>query len=113
MRCAMGRNRQKVFFVSVSFAICAVVIATEPTTVKEEAIAGPNSLAFKVRMEGPYTADVPLQVVCYFKYTEDGAKRMTGAPVELDKHLGGVINALRSRREFSGDKLETLVISPK
>jgi hypothetical protein len=64
-------------------------------------------------MEGPYTADVPLQVVCYFKYTEDGAKRMTGAPVELDKRLGGVINSLRTRGEFRGDALETLLIVPK
>jgi hypothetical protein len=64
-------------------------------------------------MEGPYTADVPLQVVCYFKYTEDGAKRMTGAPVELDKELGGVINALRSRDEFSGNELETILLTPK
>jgi hypothetical protein len=66
----------------------------------------------KVRMEGPYTADVPLQIVCYFKYTPQGAKRMTGAPVELDKHLGGVIASLRERGEFVGDELETLVIIP-
>ncbi len=64
-------------------------------------------------MEGPYTADVPLQVVCYFKYTDEGAKRMTGAPVELDKRLGGAINSLRTRGEFQGDELETLLITPK
>jgi hypothetical protein len=63
-------------------------------------------------MEGPYTADVPLQVVCYFKYTPEGAKRMSGAPVELDKHLGGVIASLRERGEFVGDQLETLLITP-
>jgi hypothetical protein len=80
--------------------------------VKETAIAGPNQVTIKVRMEGPYTADTPLQVVCYFKYTADGAKRMSGAPVELDKHLGGVIGALRERGEFIGDNLETLLIVP-
>jgi hypothetical protein len=63
-------------------------------------------------MEGPYTADVPLQVVCYFKYTPEGARRMTGAPVELDKELGGVIGALREREEFVGDASETLLIIP-
>ncbi|MFT3882425.1 MAG: amidohydrolase [Gemmatales bacterium] len=47
--------------------------------VKENIIAGPNKVTIKVRMEGPYTADTPLQVVCYFKYTVDGAKRMAGA----------------------------------
>jgi hypothetical protein len=66
----------------------------------------------KVRMEGPYTADVPLQIVCYFKYTPEGAKRMSGAPVELDKKLGGVIASLRGRGEFPGDRLETLCITP-
>ncbi len=81
--------------------------------VKETVLAGPNRVALKVRMEGPYTADVPLQVVCYFKYTKDGVKRMSGAPVELDKHLGGVISSLRERGEFAGDELETCLIIPK
>ena len=80
--------------------------------VKERAFDGPAGVKVKVRMEGPYTADVPLQVVCYFKYTREGTKRMTGAPVELDKRLGGVIAALRERGEFVGDELETLVITP-
>jgi hypothetical protein len=80
--------------------------------VKEKSLDAPNKVAIKVRMEGPYTADVPLQVVCYFKYTPEGAKRMGGAPVELDKHLGGVIASLRERGEFVGDQLETLLIIP-
>ena len=80
--------------------------------VKEKAFDAPNKVKIKVRMEGPYTADVPLQVVCYFKYTPEGAKRMTGAPVELDKKLGGVIASLRERSEFVGDELETLWITP-
>jgi hypothetical protein len=83
-----------------------------PDKVKEKALDAPNNVKVKVRMEGPYTADVPLQVVCYFKYTSDGAKRMTGAPVELDRHLGGVIASLRNRREFVGDQLETILITP-
>src|SRR5229473_7468930 len=80
--------------------------------VKEKAFDAPNNVKVKVRMEGPYTADVPLQVVCYFKYTPEGAKRMSGAPVELDERLGGVIGALRERGEFVGDQLETLLIIP-
>jgi hypothetical protein len=86
--------------------------AEDPPAVKETVVAGPHDVALKVRMEGPYTADVPLQVVCYFKYTTDGAKKMTGAPVELDKHLGGAIASLRERGEFVGDELETVVITP-
>jgi hypothetical protein len=80
--------------------------------VKEKTFDAPNNVKIKVRMEGPYTADVPLQIVCYFKYTPDGAKRMSGAPVELDRKLGGVIASLRERGEFIGDELETLCISP-
>jgi Cytosol aminopeptidase family, N-terminal domain len=80
--------------------------------VKEKALDAPHKVKIKVRMEGPYTADVPLQVVCYFKYTPEGAKRMSGAPVELDKRLGGVIASLRERGEFVGDQLETILITP-
>src|SRR5216684_1362320 len=80
--------------------------------VKEKAFEAPHQVKVKVRMEGPYTADAPLQVVCYFKYTPEGAKRMSGAPVELDERLGGVIGALRERGEFVGDQLETLLIIP-
>jgi hypothetical protein len=82
------------------------------TAVQETAVQGPNQVTLKVRMEGPSTADVPLQVVCYFRYTKEGVKRMQGAPVELDKNLGGVIGALRDRGEFQGDELETALIVP-
>ena len=82
------------------------------TGTKEKSLAAPDGLTVKVRMEGPYTADVPLQVVCYFKYTPEGARRMTGAPVELDKKLGGVIASLRERGEFVGDEGETLLLIP-
>src|SRR5438067_3395001 len=85
----------------------------DKTEVKEQSFAASNGVTIKVRMEGPYTADVPLQVVCYFKYTPEGAKRMTGAPVELDKRLGGVIASLRERGEFVGDEGETLLLIPR
>lgn len=75
-------------------------------------LEAPGGLTIKVRMEGPYTADTPLQIVCYFKYTPERAGRMTGAPVELDKKLGGVIASLRSRGEFKGDECETLLVNP-
>jgi hypothetical protein len=80
--------------------------------VKEKAFDASHNVKVKVRMEGPYTADVPLQIVCYFKYTPEGAKKLTGAPLELDKRLGGGIGSLRERGEFVGDQLETLLIIP-
>src|SRR5438105_7719352 len=107
----MKPNRYMSLFTFVVLAgLGALVRADE---VKEMAFDAPNKVKVKVRMEGPYTADVPLQVVCYFKYTEDGVKRMSGAPIQLDKQLGGVISSLRSRNEFPGDKLETMLLTPK
>src|SRR5436190_5637342 len=81
-------------------------------SVKEEALDATHKVKVKVRMEGPYTADVPLQVVCYFKYSPDRAKRMSGAPVELDKRLGGLVASLRERGEFAADPLETILVTP-
>src|SRR3954447_4441803 len=74
----------------------------------EEKVAGPDGLTLTVRMQGPYDADVPLQVVCYFKY--QAGESLKGAPVELDKRLGGVVGSLRERGEFAGDELKTLVL---
>jgi hypothetical protein len=75
----------------------------------EEKIVGPDGLTLTVRMQGPYDADVPLQVVCYFT-PKKGGDTLKGAPVELDKRLGGVIANLRGRGEFAGDELETLFL---
>src|SRR5436309_13715701 len=87
-------------------------IQTGAQEVKERAFDAPNNVKIRVRMEGPVTADVPLQIVCYFKYTPSLAKRMTGAPVELDSKLGGVIASLRQRGEFPGAELETIYLVP-
>jgi hypothetical protein len=110
----MRFNRKLSFLPIVLLAGCGVLARSDEgkDEVKEKALDAPNNVKVKVRMEGPYTADVPLQVVCYFKYTPEGAKRMSGAPVELDKRLGGVIGALRERGEFVGDQLETILITP-
>src|SRR4051812_10651084 len=78
--------------------------------VRQTIVPAGNAVSLKVRLEGPYTAEVPLQVVCYFRYTEAGARKMKGAPVELDKHLHGVIASLRQRGEFVGDRLESMVL---
>src|SRR3984893_2317324 len=103
----------RIFCVMIVLATSALAaLPAHAQEVKEKALDAPNNVKIKVRMEGPYTADVPLQVVCYFKYTPEGSKRMSGAPVELDKHLGGVIASLRSRGDFSGDELETLLLTP-
>ncbi|SIN75174.1 Cytosol aminopeptidase family, N-terminal domain [Singulisphaera sp. GP187] len=80
-----------------------------PKPPAETRIEGPEGAIEIVRMQGPYDAEVPLQVVCYFKRTPNSDSRMAGAPVELDNHLGGLIASLRSRGEFGGDELETIL----
>ncbi|WP_165251356.1 M17 family peptidase N-terminal domain-containing protein [Paludisphaera soli] len=98
-----------------SAAALAVVLALAGSAaaqeVRETTLNAPRGLPVKVRMEGPYTAEAMLQVVCYFQHeaTGDFAR---GAPVELDRRLGGVIAALRDRGEFRGDALETVLIVP-
>src|SRR5262249_17408418 len=105
-------RRARLLAIFLSAGMLAPARPDEGNEVKEKSFDAPHNVKLKVRMEGPYTADVPLQVVCYFKYTPEGAKRMKGAPVELDKKLGGVIASLRERSEFVGDELETLWITP-
>jgi leucyl aminopeptidase len=100
------------FALSLLVGLAGLGGSDEKTDVKEKALDALKGLTVKVRMEGPYTADVPLQIVCYFKYTKEGAGRMTGAPVELDKKLGGVIASLRERGEFRGEEGETLLLIP-
>jgi hypothetical protein len=108
----MNRLILTLLLVPSTVVVGRTAIAAEPAAVKEVKLAGPLGVTFNLRMEGPYTADVPLQVVCYFRYTTEAAAKMKGAPVELDKQIGGVIAALRRRGEFTGDPLETLVIVP-
>src|SRR5690349_11512939 len=95
------------------FGSASLTCADETKEVREQALPGPNGVTVKVRMQGPYDAETPLQIVCYFKHKEAGDKTL-GAAVELDKRLGGAISSLRNRGEFAGDELETfLLASPK
>jgi hypothetical protein len=77
-----------------------VLNADEKAAAQEEKIPYSNGLNIIVRMQGPYDADVPLQIVCYFKHKAEG-DTTKGAPVELDKRLGGVITALRDRKAYA------------
>jgi Cytosol aminopeptidase family, N-terminal domain len=79
--------------------------------VKETALDAPDDVKIKIRMEGPITAETPLQIICLFKHKESGDKMLATA-VDLDKDLHGAISSLRNRGEFVGDALETLLIVP-
>lgn len=105
-------------FFSLSLVVF-VVLANMPALsaeksspdVKEKSFEASHGVMVKVRMQGPYDMDTPLQIVCYLKHKAAGDKTL-GAAVELDKKLGGVITSLRNRGEFLGDELETLLLTP-
>jgi hypothetical protein len=104
--------RSKAWFGAALVAtLCGLAHADDTQSVKETSLPGPGGMKLTVRMRGPYDADVPLQVVCYFKHKEAGDTAL-GAAVELDRKLGGVIASLRGRGEFAGDALETLLLIP-
>jgi leucyl aminopeptidase len=94
-----------------AMACCRAAIGEDARLPADKVLNGPHGLRIVVRAQGPYDADVPLQVVCYFKH-KGGGDKTQGAPVELDKRLGGVIAALRDRGEFVGDEQETLLLAP-
>lgn len=106
-------NSLRTFCILLAFVIGSIssTLTYAADTVKETIVKSDSGVLLKIRMEGPYTADVPLQVVCYFKYSAAGVQKMKGAPVELDKHLNGIIGALRERGEFVGNRLETILIN--
>jgi len=92
----------------VSFEVAR---ADDPTSqqVRETAVEVPDGPKIKIRMQGPYDAEVPLQIVCYFKHKAAG-DTTKGAAITLDEKLGGAIAALRDRGEFGGDEQETLLL---
>src|SRR3954468_6468598 len=104
--------RSKAWFGAALFAtLCGFVGADDTYAVKETSIADPGGMKLTVRMRGPYDADVPLQVVCYFKHKEAGDTTL-GPAVAVDSGLAAVIASLRDRGEFAGDPLETLLLTP-
>jgi len=62
----------------LAIAPSAACCADSAKAAAETKIEGPDGLHIVVRMQGPYDADVPLQIVCYFKRTADSDTRMTG-----------------------------------
>jgi hypothetical protein len=98
-------------FLLILSGLAGPVFSADAPSIQEKTLMGPDQLTITMRMEGPSTADTPLQVVCYFKHKPAGDKTM-GAAVELDKDLGGAITSLRKRGEFTGDALETLLLTP-
>jgi hypothetical protein len=95
------------------FITVGMIYAAEDSLQKvtEKSFSAPGNTKVTVRMQAPYDAETPLQVVCYFKHKESGDKTL-GAAVELDRKLGGIIATLRNGDEFVGNPLEMLLLTP-
>ena len=71
----------------------------------------PLGITVSIKMEGPYTAVADLQIICLFKHKDSG-DTYQGAAKETDKHLAGLLSALRNRGEFVGELGETILFTP-
>jgi hypothetical protein len=77
---------------------------------KSETFQAKNGPDVNVVVQSPPDMDAPLQIMCFFEY-RDG-ESFTGANVEADQKLHGLIQELRKSGKFTGRPLETLLITP-
>jgi|ERR1035437_4581937 hypothetical protein len=71
----------------------------------------PLGINVSIKMVGPYMEAADLQFICLFKHKASG-DTYQGAAAETDKHLGGLLSALRNRGEFAGELGETFLFTP-
>src|SRR6266567_1528630 len=71
----------------------------------------PLGIRLCIKMVGPYMEPADLQLICLFKHKTSG-DTYQGAATETDKHLGGLLSALRNRGEFAGEMGETFLFTP-
>jgi|SRR5690242_12403857 len=71
----------------------------------------PLGIQLSIKMVGPYMEAADLQIICLFKHKPSG-DTYQGAAKETDKHLGGLLSALRNRGEFVGELGETILFTP-
>ena len=99
---------------SILTSLLAVAVATaaESAPPKENVFeAKPLGIRLSIKMVGPYMEPADLQLICLFKHKASG-DTYQGAAEETDKHLGGLLSALRNRGEFVGEAGETFLFSP-
>jgi len=93
--------------------IAATAFAGDASTPPKENVFATRPLGIKIsiKMVGPYTEAADLQIVCLFKHKPAG-DTYEGAAKDTDAHLGGLLSALRDRREFVGELGETILFTP-
>src|SRR5215510_2612478 len=104
----------------LSLAVCALsglyASGQQPPTAapavgtKSDTFQVKNGPGVNVMVQSPPDMDAPLQIMCFFEY-RDG-ESFTGANVEADQKLHGLIQELRKSGKFTARPLETLLIAP-
>ena len=90
----------------------ATAAAAESAAPKENVFeTKPLGIRLSVKMVGPYMEPADLQLICLFKHRTSG-DTYQGAATQTDKHLGGLLSALRNRGEFVGESGETFLFTP-
>jgi hypothetical protein len=93
-------------------SLVAIAGASDPTAAKENVFeTKPLGIKVSIKMIGPYTQSADLQIICLFKHKSSG-DTYQGAAKETDKHLGGILSALRNQGEFVGELGETFLFAP-
>jgi Cytosol aminopeptidase family, N-terminal domain len=101
------------------FALCSILgllavsanAADAPAPKENVFETKPLGIKVSIKMVGPYSQDADLQIICLFKHKASG-DTYQGAATETDKHLNGLLSALRNRGEFVGELGETFLFTP-
>ena len=104
--------KAKFFTLGLSLALFSVTGNADTAPPKENIFeTKPLGIKVSIKMVGPYSQDADLQIICLFKHKASG-DTYQGAAVETDKHLNGLLSALRNRSEFVGELGETFLFTP-
>lgn len=106
--------KTKLFILGLALVLAplAATAADSPAGPKQHVFENkPLGIQMFIKMVGPYMEPADLQMICLFKHKSTG-DTYQGAAAETDKHLGGLLSALRNRGEFVGDVGETFLFSP-
>lgn len=90
-----------------------------PAVGTQETIGKIDGVEIRVKVQSPAAQETPLQVVCLFEYTEGdiftsppALPKESNGMVHVDEALKGLITDLRKTKQFQGQSLETLLITP-
>jgi hypothetical protein len=102
---------RKLFIISGALAWLTLTLTAADAPKEHIFTDQPLGVQVSIKMVGPYMQAADLQIICLFKHKDSGDV-YEGAAAETDKHLSGLLSALRNRGEFVGELGETLLFAP-